>query len=70
MKRLIIVSIFIFASLSSYSGAETLKRYATVCKTKGQLAEITENRNDKSYVIAMLQTGKCKMLLSDAVVPI
>ena len=50
--------------------AETLKKYATVCRTKDFLEEITENRNDKAYMIKMLIDGKCVMLLSDSVVPV
>jgi len=53
-----------------YAHSETLKKYATVCRTKAQLKEITENRNNQAYIWKMLGEGKCKMLLSDSIVPV
>ncbi len=71
MKKLWFMVIFLITiTFASYAHAETLKKYATVCRTKEQLKEITENRSDKAYVWKMLGEGKCKMLLSDAVVPV
>lgn len=67
---LIIFLIITTFALVSNADAETLNKYATVCQTKEQLKEITEHRNDKAYVFKMLHDGKCKMLLSDAVVPV
>lgn len=64
----VVISTFVISS--TYANAETLKKYATVCRTKEQFKEIAANRNDKAYVLKMLQAGKCKMLLSDAVVPV
>lgn len=70
MKKLWFMMFVATITFTSYAHAQTLKKYATVCRTKQQLKEITENRNDKAYVFKMLQDGKCKMLLSDSVVPI
>jgi high-affinity K+ transport system ATPase subunit B len=70
MKKIIFIILLVTITFTNFAHAETLKKYATVCRTKQQLKEITENRNDKAYVIKMLQDGKCKMLLSDSVVPV
>lgn len=68
---MIIITLISFVVIpSSNITAETLKKYATVCQTKAQLKEITENRNDRAYMIKMLTDGKCVMLLSDSVVPV
>ena len=71
MKKLCLIMIFLLTTtFVGYAHAETLKKYATVCRTKEQLKEITEHRNDKAYVFKMLHDGKCKMLLGDSVVPV
>ena len=71
MKKLCLIMTFLSTITSvTYVHSETLKKYATVCQTKEQLKEITEHRNDKAYVFKMLHDGKCKMLLSDSVVPV
>lgn len=70
MKKIFFTIFFVAIIFANFVYAETLKKYATVCRTKQQLKEITENRNDKAYVMKMLQDGKCKMLLSDSVVPV
>jgi len=70
MRKVCFAIFLVIITLANYVQAETLKKYATVCRTKQQLKEISENRNDNAYVIKMLQDGKCKMLLSDTVVPV
>ena len=64
--RILVVA---FTGTSVFAQA-TLKKGAAVCRTKDQFKEFVENRNDQPYMINMLVNGKCKFLLSDAVVPV
>lgn len=50
--------------------AEQLKKGGVVCLTKNLFREFVENRNDQAYLMSMLASGKCKLLLSDSIVPV
>jgi len=48
----------------------TLKKNGAVCRTKAQLKEFINNRNDKAYLMKMLMNDKCRFNLSDTEVPV
>lgn len=54
----------------SIATAETLKKNATVCRTKAQFNEIVRNRQDSAYVMKMLIDGKCVMNLGGTEIPV